>query len=59
MPAFSLIFDIASYDLAQWTLTEPGGGELTFSLYDVEKDVEIPRSFFYIDPTYTAVEPGT
>lgn len=55
----SLIFDIASKDLAQWTLTEPSGEELTFSLYDVEKDVEIPKSFFYIDPTYKAVEPGS
>ncbi len=53
----SLIFDIQTLELAQWTLTEPSGEELTFSLYDVEKDVEIPRSFFYIDPTYRAVEP--
>lgn len=55
----SLIFDIATKDLAQWTLTEPGGEELTFSLYDVEKDIEIPKSFFYIDPTYKAVDPAS
>jgi hypothetical protein len=36
---------------------DPGGNELTFSLYDVEKGVEIPKSFFYIDPTYRAVDP--
>jgi outer membrane lipoprotein-sorting protein len=53
----SLIFDRESKDLKQWTLVEPSGSELTFSLYDVEKDVEIPRSYFYIDPTFTAVEP--
>lgn len=53
----SLIFDIASKDLAQWTLVEPNGGQLTFSLFDVQKDVEIPKSFFYIDPTYRSVEP--
>ncbi|MDB5506944.1 MAG: LolA [Devosia sp.] len=53
----SLIFDRATYDLAQWTLTEPSGEELTFSLYDVQKDIEIPKSYFYIDPTYKAVEP--
>lgn len=53
----SLIFDVASKDLAQWTLVEPNGGQLTFSLFDVQKDVEIPKSFFYIDPTYRSVEP--
>jgi outer membrane lipoprotein-sorting protein len=54
----SLIFDIATKDLAQWTLTEPSGTELTFSLYDVQKDVEIPNSYFYIDPTYKSVDPA-
>ncbi|UJQ93557.1 LolA family protein [Mariluticola halotolerans] len=48
----ALIFDIASKDLKQWTLTEPSGAELTFSLYDVSVDVDIPKSYFYIDPTY-------
>lgn len=50
----ALIFEIESLELWQWTLIEPNGGELTFSLYDVVKDVEIPRSFFYIDATYTS-----
>ena len=50
----TLVFDIASKDLKQWTLTEPSGAELTFSLYDVEKGVEIPKSYFYIDPTFRA-----
>ena len=53
----SLIFDVETKDLAQWSLVEPSGAELTFSLYDVEKDVEIPKSFFYIDPTFKAIEP--
>lgn len=53
----SLIFDVNTKELAQWTLVEPNGGQLTFSLYDVQKDVEIPRSFFYIDPTFRSVEP--
>lgn len=48
----SLIFEIDSKDLKQWTLTEPSGAELTFSLYDVTKNIEIPKSYFYIDPTY-------
>lgn len=52
----SLVFDRESKDLRQWTLVEPSGSELTFSLYDVEKGVDIPRSFFYIDPTFRAVD---
>ncbi len=44
----ALIFDIATKDLKQWTLTEPSGAQLTFSLYDVQKNLEIPRSFFSI-----------
>jgi outer membrane lipoprotein-sorting protein len=51
----ALVFDTESKDLKQWTLTEPSGSELTFSLYDVDKDVEIPKSYFYIDPTFRAV----
>ncbi len=54
-----LIFDIETKDLSQWTLKEPNGSELTFSLYDVEKDVTIPKSYFFLDPTYRAVEPKT
>lgn len=55
----SLIFDTETKDLAQWTLVEPSGAELTFSLYDVQKGVEIPRAFFSIPATYSAREPGT
>lgn len=54
----SLVFDNTTYDLVQWTLIEPNGSELTFSAYDVQKDVEIPRGYFYIDPTFTAVDPA-
>ena len=52
----SLIFDTDTLELAQWSLVEPSGAELTFSLYDVEKDVEIPRAFFSIPATYTPME---
>lgn len=48
----SLIFEIETKDLKQWTLVEPSGAELTFSLYDVEQNIDIPKSFFYIDPTW-------
>ena len=52
----SLIFGTDTLDLAQWSLVEPSGAELTFSLYDVEKDVQIPPAFFSIPATYKAVE---
>ena len=54
----ALIFDKTSKDLAQWVLTEPSGQELTFSLYDIEKNVDIPRSYFYIDSTWKAKPPA-
>ncbi|MCP8883118.1 outer membrane lipoprotein carrier protein LolA [Devosia sp. XJ19-1] len=53
----SLIFDSETKDLAQWTLVEPNGSELTFSLYDVQKDVEIPPNFFTFPATYSGKEP--
>jgi outer membrane lipoprotein-sorting protein len=53
----ALIFDKATKDLSQWVLTEPSGQELTFSLYDIQKGVAIPKSFFYLDPSYKALEP--
>lgn len=52
----SLIFDTDTKELAQWSLVEPSGAELTFSLYDVEKDVRIPPAFFSIPATYKAIE---
>jgi len=54
----ALIFDKSTNDLAQWVLTEPSGQELTFSLYDIEKDVQIPKTFFFIDPTWKAKPPA-
>lgn len=48
----SLIFDIKSKELKQWSLTEPSGAELTFSLYDVATNIDIPKSYFYINPTF-------
>jgi outer membrane lipoprotein-sorting protein len=47
-----LAFDRASLDLVQWVLTDPQGTELTFSIFDVEKNIEIPRTYFYIDPNF-------
>ncbi len=54
----SLIFDVDTKDLAQWTLVEPSGSELTFSLYDVQKDQQIPPAFFSIPSTYTSRDPS-
>jgi outer membrane lipoprotein-sorting protein len=53
----ALVFDIESKDLVQWVLTDPSGSTLTFSLYDVQKDIEIPKSYFYLDPTYASKDP--
>jgi outer membrane lipoprotein-sorting protein len=50
----SLVFDTGSKDLVQWSLVEPSGAELSFSLYDVEKNREIPRHFFSIPATFSA-----
>lgn len=52
----SLIFGTDTLDLVQWSLVEPSGAELTFSLYDVEKGVDIPRAFFSIPATYKPLE---
>lgn len=51
----ALVFDKQSKDLVQWTLTEPNGSELTFSLYDVVKNQKIPDVIFRIDPTYRSL----
>ncbi|MEO7223344.1 MAG: outer-membrane lipoprotein carrier protein LolA [Devosia sp.] len=45
----ALVFDKVSQELVQWVLYSPDGSELTFSLYDVEKDVEIPAAYFYLN----------
>lgn len=45
----ALVFDKESQDLVQWVLTSPDGSDLTFSLYDVEKGVEIPKTYFYLN----------
>lgn len=50
----ALIFEIETKDLVQWVLTEPSGAQLTFSLYDVQKNLIIPKSYFYIPAQYGA-----
>lgn len=52
----SLVFGTDTLDLVQWSLVEPSGAELTFSLYDVEKDVKIPGTFFSIPANYKAAQ---
>lgn len=51
----SLIFDRETRDLVQWSLIEPSGAETTFSVYDLQKGVEIPDQMFRVDPTYRSV----
>lgn len=48
--AVTLIFDKLNKELQQWTLTEPNGNELTFSIYEIEKNVEIRPAYFFIAP---------
>jgi outer membrane lipoprotein-sorting protein len=45
----ALIFDKSTQELVQWVLSSPDGSELTFSLYDIEKDIEIPAAYFYLN----------
>jgi outer membrane lipoprotein-sorting protein len=44
-----LVFDKQSQDLVQWVLTNPDGTDLTFSIYDVQKGVDIPKAYFYLN----------
>lgn len=55
----ALVFDKDTQDLVQWVLSSPDGSELTFSLYDVQKGIELPASTFYLNITdYNQVDPG-
>ena len=45
----ALVFDKQTQDLVQWVLTNPDGSDLTFSIYDVQKGVDIPKSYFYLN----------
>jgi outer membrane lipoprotein-sorting protein len=45
----ALVFDRQSQDLVQWVLTNPDGSDLTFSVYDVQKGVDIPKAYFYLN----------
>jgi outer membrane lipoprotein-sorting protein len=45
----ALVFDKDTQDLAQWVLTNPDGSDLTFSVYDVQKGVDIPKAYFYLN----------
>ncbi len=44
-----LVFDKDTKELVQWVLHSPDGSELTFSLFDVEKGVDIPAAYFYLN----------
>ena len=54
----SLVFGTDTLDLVQWSLVEPSGAELTFSLYDVQKDQKIPKAFFSIPANYKPLKQG-
>lgn len=44
-----LVFDKTTKDLVQWVLHSPDGSELSFSIYDIEKGIDIPASYFYLN----------
>jgi outer membrane lipoprotein-sorting protein len=55
----ALVFDKETQDLVQWVLTNPDGTDLTFSIYDVQKGVEIPKAYFYLNINdYNQVKPA-
>lgn len=55
----ALVFDKQTQDLVQWVLTNPDGTELTFSIYDVQKDVAIPAAYFYLNINdYNKIDAG-
>ena len=55
----ALVFDKESQDLVQWVLTNPDGTDLTFSVYDVQKDVPIPAAYFYLNINdYNQIDAG-
>lgn len=47
----TMIFNLETKDIEQWTLTEPNGNEVTFSMYDTTTEIDIPKSYFYL-PDY-------
>lgn len=49
--SITMIFNLETKDIAQWTLIEPNGNEVTFSIYDTTLDIDIPRAYFYV-PDY-------
>lgn len=54
----TLVFEIATNDLRQWSLTEPNGGQLTFSIYETITGIAIPARYFSIDPTLIDTNPN-
>jgi len=44
----TMIFNLETKDIEQWTLTEPNGNEVTFSMYDITTEIDIPRAYFYL-----------
>lgn len=47
----TMIFNLETKDIDQWTLTEPNGNEVTFSMYDTTTEIDIPKAYFYL-PDY-------
>ena len=44
-----MMFDPKSYDLRQWTITDPQGKDTTVMIFNVKQGVKIDQDLFAID----------
>lgn len=45
----TLLFDPQNYDLRQWTIKDAQGKETSVMVFNVQKNVEIPKRYFKVD----------
>ncbi|MEP9387569.1 outer membrane lipoprotein carrier protein LolA [Mesorhizobium sp. KR9-304] len=57
----TMMFDPKSYDLRQWTITDPQGKDTTVMIFNVKQGVKIDQDLFAIDydRNYKLNKPGT
>jgi outer membrane lipoprotein-sorting protein len=53
----TMMFDPATYDLKQWTITDAQGKQTTVMIYDVKTGVQLASSLFRIPTSATAISP--
>ena len=45
----TLLFDPESFDLRQWTIKDAQGKETSVMVFNVQKGIKIPKSYFVVD----------